>query len=348
MILWENQDSKLVELPKVRLDEEDRLEAWIAEDTQLLGLDVLIIGRQVPTAYSGRIDLLALDRQGDLVIVELKRGRTPRDVVAQVLDYASWVAELTSPDVLRIAQDYLKKPLAEAFRKSFDSELPEVLNDDHRMVIVASELDDSSERIVQYLSSRHSLNINVVFFTCFRQDGKELVGRAWLLDPEEVEDRAETRRAVLWAGYWFVNVGEDEWRNWEDCVKYGFLAAGYGRKYTEPLRKLTLGTKVFAYVRGRGYVGYGEVTQEARPAKDFTPAGHTQPLLELPLVQSGLKHDKDDPDKCEWVVGVRWLKTFPRDQAKRTTGVFANQNIVCKLRDNRTVEFLRREFGITD
>jgi hypothetical protein len=73
------------------------------------------------------------------------------------------------------------------------------------------------------------LNINVVFFSCFQQGKREFVGRAWLLDPEEVEQRSEGRRSGSWSGFWFVNVGENEYRNWDDCVKYGFLAAGWGR-----------------------------------------------------------------------------------------------------------------------
>src|SRR5207244_3477666 len=123
--------------------------------------------------------------------------------------------------------------------------------------------------IVQYLANRHSLNINVVFFAWFRQSKKEFVGRAWLLDPEEVEQRLEGRRSASWSGFWFVNVGENEHRNWEDCVKYGFLAAG-GRPSTDQLAKLAPGSKVFAYMKGLGYVGYGKVLREACPVKDFT------------------------------------------------------------------------------
>src|SRR5262249_12353568 len=157
------------------------------------------------------------------------------------------------------------KTLAESFKERFDTELPEAVNADHRMVVVASELDESSERIVEYLSSRHSLDINVVFFTCFQKDGREFVGRSWLMDPEEVEERSERHGRPPWSGYWFVNVGEGENRSWDDCRKYGFLSAGHGSKYSDPLKKLRAGAKVFAYMKGLGYVGYGEVTHEAVP-----------------------------------------------------------------------------------
>jgi hypothetical protein len=193
MTIWENTGGKLAALAKHKLDSEDRLETWIEQDSSILGLDVLIIGRQVRTPYSGRIDLLAIDYQGNLVIIELKRDRTPREVVAQVLDYASWVHGLSEDNVLDLASTYLTGRLADVFANRFGTPLPAPLNHAHRMVIVASELDDSSERIVQYLSSVHSLDINVVFFTCFMHEGKELVGRSWLMDPAQVEDRNEGR-----------------------------------------------------------------------------------------------------------------------------------------------------------
>ncbi|MFL5245255.1 MAG: hypothetical protein ACJ8FY_24405 [Gemmataceae bacterium] len=348
MLLWTIENGGLAEMTRERLDNEDRLEQWIADDVALLGLIVLIIGRQVRTTSGGRIDLLAIDEQGDIVLVELKRDRTPREVVAQALDYASWVAGLLPLQIEEIAQDYLKKPLVEAFQEKFGTSLPEVINNDHRIVIVASELDDSSERIVQYLSARHSLNINVVFFTCFRQGKKEFIGRAWLLDPEEAEQRSELRRSASWSGYWFFNVGESEHRNWDDCVKYGFLAAGW-RPWTDQLARLSLGSKVFAYLKGKGggYVGFGEVTHEACPVKDFTPDGHRKQLLDFDL-SADMAHNRNDPNKCEWVVGVKWKKTFQREKAKTFSGAFANQAIVCKLRDQRTLDFLRREFIVRD
>ncbi|MDP9486204.1 MAG: hypothetical protein M3Q49_10565 [Actinomycetota bacterium] len=46
----------------------------------------MVVGRQVSTAFSEFVDLLTVDNEGYLTIVELKRDKTPREVVAQVLD----------------------------------------------------------------------------------------------------------------------------------------------------------------------------------------------------------------------------------------------------------------------
>ena len=112
------------------------------------------------------------------------------------------------------------------------------------------------------------------------------------------------------------------------------------------MKKLKPGDHVFGYMKGLGYVGLGTVTQEAMMARDFVPMGFDKKLLDLPLKALNMSQNKDNPSRSEWVVGVKWEKTFERDGAKRFQGIFANQNIVCLLRDPATVAFLRQEFGI--
>jgi RecB family endonuclease NucS len=69
------------------IDAERQLEQILADP------NLLLIGRQVPITFSKSIDLLALDTDGKVVALELKRDRTPREVVAELLDYGSreWI-----------------------------------------------------------------------------------------------------------------------------------------------------------------------------------------------------------------------------------------------------------------
>src|SRR5262249_31707965 len=101
--LWSVNEGKLVEQESIVLDSERRLEDWISADLSLLGEDLLLIDRQTRTT-SGPLDILAMDADGKLVIAELKRDRTPREVVAQVLDYASWVRERTPREIDELIQ----------------------------------------------------------------------------------------------------------------------------------------------------------------------------------------------------------------------------------------------------
>ena len=189
-------DDVLTEVPRGALDLENRLERWIERDVSLLSPDLLVFGRQVQTDHGGVIDLLCLDPEGNVVIVELKRGRTPREVTAQVLDYAAWAQDLSSDRILQIASEQLggAKAFEQAFHTAFGVELPEVLNESHRMLVVASQLDPATERIIEYLSDVHGVEINAATFQFFKgRDGREVLSRVFLIEPEEVEYKARTR-----------------------------------------------------------------------------------------------------------------------------------------------------------
>lgn len=80
--LWRIDEDSYSRLSSSKLDEESRLEELLIEDPNMLGRDLLIVGQQVRTESGNRLDLLGIDVEGDLHIIELKRDRTPRDVVA--------------------------------------------------------------------------------------------------------------------------------------------------------------------------------------------------------------------------------------------------------------------------
>ena len=89
-------------LPEAQLASEKKLEDMIVAAPRLLSDEWMLIGRQEDTGFGGRIDLLAIAPDGALVLIELKRDKTPRDVVAQSLDYASWVEKLRPEDIAAI------------------------------------------------------------------------------------------------------------------------------------------------------------------------------------------------------------------------------------------------------
>lgn len=153
--------------------------------------------------------------------------------------------------------------------------------------------------------------------------------------------------------YWFVNVGEKKTRNrdWDDCQRYGFISAGQGRVYSDQLRRLSRGDLIFAYLnkyqRGiGGYVGFGRVIAEAVMARDFIVNGEL--LLEQQILGNNLRNRKnaDSAELADYVVGVQWIRTFPREEGRFFSGIFVNRNIVCRLSDNETLNYLCREFGV--
>ena len=193
--LWKVENGQLAKVPTASLPSERSIENWVADDPSILGLDLLIIARQLTTGYGGIIDLLGMNRSGGLTIIEIKRDKTTsREVVAQILDYGAWVKNLTTPRIHGIANAHLNRPLSEAFLQRFSQTIPETLNLSHNLLIVASGVDSSSRRIIDYLSERYGVSINAVFFTYFSDDGNELLACDFLLDQEEVVTRRTRRK----------------------------------------------------------------------------------------------------------------------------------------------------------
>ena len=190
--LWEiTQDRKLVEIPARYSDLEQWLEDWLVSDISALDPGLMVIGRQVITGFRGAIDLLCIDINGDLVVVELKRGRTPRDVTAQALEYSSWVKDLDFDQVKGIADSFLSGSggLESAFRDRFEAELLEQLNQGHRSLVVAESMDASTVRIVRYLAEM-GVPINVATVQHFQDSNdRELLAQVHLIEPEEVRPR---------------------------------------------------------------------------------------------------------------------------------------------------------------
>ena len=105
--------AELVIAQETNLELEKHLENWLENSPRqtLAREDFLWIGRQTSitdedsTIFS---DLLGIDSKGDLVIAELKKGRTPREGVAQLLDYAAWAGGLSESEIRKIAEEYFK------------------------------------------------------------------------------------------------------------------------------------------------------------------------------------------------------------------------------------------------
>jgi len=169
------------------LEIEAHLEGILDEDITVAAPNWMVIGRQVPTSHGKFIDLLAIDPDGNPVVLELKRDTTYRDIVAQLLDYGSWVKDLRTEHLVSIFDAYQKKYHPERIRESLDQAfctrfkvkaMPEDLNTAHQLVIVASSLDPGAERVVRYLAVTYGVEINAIFFCAFRDDEREYLARA--------------------------------------------------------------------------------------------------------------------------------------------------------------------------
>ncbi|MDR5900120.1 endonuclease NucS [Halomonas vilamensis] len=321
------------------LVDESVLEEQVMQDVSILNRDWLLIGRQVRTAFDKFIDLLAIDANGTVIIIELKRDKTPRDVVAQAIDYASWVVALADYQLIDIYRDFAERyqrphsTLGEAFEAKFDIGLDAViLNENHQLVVVATRLDASSERIITYLNDHAQLSINAMFFAAFEDGGNRYLSRAWMIDPDEpTQPIASKTKKEPWNGEFYASFGDN--RPWELARRYGFIAGGGAAWYSKTLMMLSEGDRVWVNIPKTGYVGVGVVTDERCRADEYrfdTEQGR-RTLLEI-ASEKDYPHlyTSDEDEEAEYLVPVRWLYILSRDDAFSEVGLFGNQNTVCK------------------
>jgi hypothetical protein len=194
--LWQIKNNDIVEILKKGLDFEARLEEWLKKDLSILLPDLFIIGSQVKTDYGdkyGLIDILAMNKLGELVIIELKKDKTQREIISQVLEYASWVKELDYEqieDIIKQNKEHENKDLSQLYYEKFKKSSDNIeFNSSHRMIIVGSSIDNTTTRIIKYLSSNdYGVNINAVTFNYFKSDNnEEFLAKSFLIPEEEIE-----------------------------------------------------------------------------------------------------------------------------------------------------------------
>ena len=114
MFLIDTKSKKAVSLDKktfseLKLSERNDLQEWIIDNPMILGESLLIIQKEFDgfSETNERLDLLALDENGRIVVIENKLDDSGRDVVWQALKYVSYCATLTKNEISDIYQRYL-------------------------------------------------------------------------------------------------------------------------------------------------------------------------------------------------------------------------------------------------
>lgn len=346
MRMWRIDGEEPRALAASALSAEKDLHEFLMRDPSLLGERLLVIGSEVITPFGPRLDLLAIDADGNLHLLELKRDKTPRDVVAQVLDYGSWVSTLSREDVIDIANQHLSQPFEAAFEDVFGCSPPDELNHDLRLTIVAAELDTSSERIVNYLRT-FGVPVNAVFFSYLEDNDRRYLARSWLAgDEKESSVGGKPGKRAAWNGRdWYVSFGGG--RPWEDARQFNFVSAGGGKFYSQTIRSLPKDAQVWVNVPGSGYVAVGMTLAPASRFEEATVLldGTWSPLAKQTLSRD-YQHPGDSDDDAEWVVPVKWLKALPENEAFWQKGMFASQHSACKLRQEFTLGLLETHFGV--
>jgi hypothetical protein len=189
MPIFRLQNDKLVIAQETDLELESHLEDWLENSPPALAQEpILWIGRQTSASIEESTifpDLLGLDAEGNLIIVELKRDEAPREVVAQLLEYAAWANELSEQQIQEIAEDYFEngeefkgKHFQDVFKDVFDipdtDEVPP-LNRNLRLYIVAGSIPAGVARVCRFLRTSQGMDINCINISIYQTEESDEV-----------------------------------------------------------------------------------------------------------------------------------------------------------------------------
>lgn len=177
-------------------NERGNLQEWIAHHPEVFGEKLLIIQKEFAEFQDTRerLDLLALDVTGNLVIIENKLDDTGRDVVWQALKYASYCSTLTRDQIVSIYQSYLDRQVGGDARKNieafFESDLEEIrLNQplSQRLFLIAGNFRKEVTSTALWLSS-FGIKVQCYLVSLYADDGGCLLNFSRILPPPSAED----------------------------------------------------------------------------------------------------------------------------------------------------------------
>lgn len=193
MFLIDTKNKKATALDKksfseLMLSERYDLQEWISDNPSILGENLLIIQKEFNgfPETNERLDLLALDDSGKLVIIENKLDDSGKDVVWQSLKYVSYCATLTKSEITEIYQRYLvdgnaQESISEFFDgKDYESIQLNPIEGDQRIILVAANFRKEVTSTVLWLRNYHGVDITCIKVTPY-QDGEKLY-----LDAEQI------------------------------------------------------------------------------------------------------------------------------------------------------------------
>ena len=180
--------AELVIAQETNLALERHLEDQLEISPRALGREPFLwIGRHINTTdEDGTIDfdLIGVDAEGNLVIAELKKILTARDIMAQLLDYTAWADGLSDSQIREMAEAHFEtsdrfqgKTFDDTFRDAFDmpetDEIPP-LNRGLRLFIIVEEIPSRVAFVCRFLRTSHGMDVGSIDVSNLKTESNEV------------------------------------------------------------------------------------------------------------------------------------------------------------------------------
>lgn len=173
------------------------IQEWIDRSPAILGEELLVIAKELSLPSGIRLDLLAIDRNGNLVIIELKRDDSGRDIEWQAIKYASYCSNFLPNDLFQHYATYLEVDEDEAqlaIEEFMDAEL-DALNKIQRIILAAQSFHSDVASAVLWLRD-FGLDISCVRLRAYMDQDEDLFINPEVIIPlPEAQDYIQRKEA---------------------------------------------------------------------------------------------------------------------------------------------------------
>jgi hypothetical protein len=253
---WQHVELDIEKLIVSRVSEENPI---LEED--IFGEELFFVDRQITTSDKKRADIVAIDKNGSLVIIELKKDEGRLGVETQALQYLSNFSQLKG-------EDFINK-----YCKNKWNELNQFLNDEVdisdinkfcRIILIAQYFDRALFSMGKWLSDQ-GVSFKCIAYEAIQFEKKRLINFSIVFDqlgpfnPYRLVFSKKERKP----DYFWHNIGKVDPDWWKYLITTNQISASFnnqaGDRGEEILKNYIRGDKIFAYANGIGCVGYGEI-----------------------------------------------------------------------------------------
>ena len=179
-----------------KLKERQHLQEWIAKNPEVLGEELLVIQKEFDgfSDTHERLDLLALDKEGKLVIIENKLDDSGRDVTWQAIKYASYCSSMSQDEIVSIFAKYLnttedvaREKMLSFFDKEDMDDIELNPENSQRIIFVAANFRKEVTSSALWLRN-FGIDINCIKVSPYMYNGKLMVEFDQIIPIKEAEE----------------------------------------------------------------------------------------------------------------------------------------------------------------
>ncbi len=318
----ESERIEEVEFAQLGLQERRDIQEWVAANPGILGEDLLIIGKE----FSGfdrtdeRLDLLAVDVDGKLVVIELKRDDTGADAHWQAIKYASYLHRASADDIIRMLGDHDGVSESEARNKLLQhlgADDLGILNNDQRIILASHRFAPEVTSAAVWLNEKAPGEdlITCIQLTPYKDE-----------KTDSLYIQANTLIPVPGVDEYVIGIGDSPDENRPIVRRPGSLAQTFARNRNDDITRFLrdVSERVVSSLPGdikpdrqsrwAGDHGFGYFYRYYRWWYSRPPWGNGVMVYLI-----NLSREKDSPDTYQADVGLGWWPRADEDVVSKTT-----------------------------